>query len=269
MIPLLLIRLIVLALAIALAPADAAAAPRIAIVLQDHSALRSAPRDSAKPHAVLWQGEVIEVRGERMDYLQVYEHRRERAGFVRASQVRRLQLTPEEAPELLAVVRRLRGMPGAEALGIGFAAAYIQAAPAEVLNGDEGIQALDALGTFAERLAQRASSGALPGKAAQTALSAHLDVAEHHGVNFIGREHNGHVRLCYDGDAFRRVLAMRSSPEQRTRAALALTRPECAGAELRPLERRRMDEGRVEVLYRVDAGALRGYALRALALKNM
>ena len=92
-------------LSIFINPLAHAATPGLAIVLQDQSALRSAARDSAKPHAVLWQGEVLEVRGERLDYLQVYEHRRERAGFVRASQARRLSLTPEEAPELLAVVR--------------------------------------------------------------------------------------------------------------------------------------------------------------------
>ena len=224
--------------------------------------MRSGPRDSAKPHAVLWQGEAVEVRGERMDYLQVYDYRRERGGFVRASQVRRLALTPEEAPELLAVVRHLRGTHGAEALGIGFAAAYVQAAPAEMLNGAEGIQALDALGTFAERLAQRASSGAPPSKAAQTVLSAHLDVAARYGVNFITHEREGRVQLCYDGDAFRRVLAMRSNPEQRARAALALTRPECTGSvgnEAKPLERKRVDEWRAEVLDRVEVKELPAY----------
>src|SRR5258706_11692889 len=122
------------------------AVPGLAIITQDQVALRAGPRDSAKPHAILWQGETVEVRGERMDYLQVYDYRRERAGYVRASQARRLALTPEEAPELLAVVRHLRGTPGTEALGIGFATAYVLAAPAETLNGEDGIQVLDALG---------------------------------------------------------------------------------------------------------------------------
>ena len=122
----------------------------IAIIMQDHVGLRPEPRDSAKPHAVLWQGEAVELRGERLDYLQVYDHRRERAGFIRASDARRFKLTPDEAPELLAIVRFLRNSPGAEALGIGFAASYIQAAPAEILNSEVGIEALDALGTFAQ-----------------------------------------------------------------------------------------------------------------------
>lgn len=256
-----------LLLAIALS-SSVAAAPGIAIVTQDHAALRAAPRDSGKPHAVLALGEAVEVRGERLDYLQVWDYRRERGGFVRSSQLRRLALTPEEAPELLAIVRFLRGTPGAEALGIGFAAAYLRAAPAEVLNGEDGIQALDALGTFAERLAQRASSGAPQGKAALADLSAHLDVAARYGLAFTTHERNGRVQICYDGDAFRRVLAMRSAPEQRARAALALTRLDCGSGDLRPLERRRVDEWKAEVLDRVSAGELPGYLRNRVLMRR-
>jgi hypothetical protein len=242
--------------------------PAIAIVTQDQAPLRAAPRDSSRPHAVLWQGEALEVRGERLDYLQVYDHRRERAGYVRAGQVRRLSLAKEEAPELLAVVRHLRGMPGSESLGIGFAAAYVQAAPAETLNGEDGVQVLDALGTFADRLAQRASAGTPPNKAAQAALSAHLDLAKHYGITFATFERDGRVHVCYDGEAFRRVLAMPSSPEQRARAALALTRPECAGNELRPLERKRVDEWRAGVLDRVDVAALPAYLKNRILMRR-
>jgi hypothetical protein len=256
----------VLVLLILVSTANAATSD-IAIITHDQVALRSGPRDSAKPHAILWQGETVEVRGERMDYLQVYDHRRERAGFVRASQARRLALSPQEAPELLAVVRHLRGTPGAEALGIGFATAYVVAAPADVLNSEDGIQALDALGYFADRLAQRASTTA-PNKAAQTVLSAHLDVAARYGVNFVSHERDGRVQICYDGDAFRRVLAMRSNPEQRARAALALTRPECAGSEAKPLERKRVDEWRAEVLERVDANVLPGYLKNRILMRR-
>jgi len=103
---------------------------------------------------VLWQGDALEVRGRRLDYLRVYDHRRERAGFVRAAQVRMLSLQPQDAPELLAVVRFLRDTSGAEALGIGYAAAYLKAAPA----GAIGAEPFDALGTMADRLARRAST---------------------------------------------------------------------------------------------------------------
>ncbi len=199
----------------------------LAIVLQNEVALRPAAHKAAQPNALLWQGETVEVRGERLDYLQVYDYRRERGGYVRASQVRRIALTPAEAPEFLAVLRFLRDVPGSEALGIGFAAAYIEAASAEMLNGLAGAEALDALGTLAERLAQRASRGAA-GRAAQV-LAAHLDVAARHGVQLVSVERDGRMRVCYDGTAFRQVLAMASTQEQRARAALALTRPACLG----------------------------------------
>jgi hypothetical protein len=237
-----------------------------AIIIQDQAALRAAPRASAQAHTLLWQGEAVEVRGERFDYLQVYDHHRERAGFVRASQARRLMLTPEEAPELLSVVRFLSGTPGAEALGIGFAAAYLQAAPAEAVNGAGGIEALDALGGFADRLARRART--LQSKDAQAALSAHLDVAARYGVKFVNIEADGRMHICYDGEAFRRVLAMPSSPQQRARAALAVTRQECMSGDLHPLKRRQMDEWRAEVLDRVDAQPLPGYLRNRVLMRR-
>src|ERR1700745_1281349 len=76
-----------------------------AIVVQDQSALRAAPRDSAQQQAVLWQGEVVEVRGERMDYLQVWDYKRERGGFVRASQGRGLRLSQGGTRVALALAR--------------------------------------------------------------------------------------------------------------------------------------------------------------------
>src|SRR5258706_7419964 len=130
-----------------------AALASVAIVTQDQTALRAAARDSAAQQAVLWRGDVLEVRGERLGYLQVYDHRRERAGYVLASQVRGTSLTPEEAPELLAVLSFVRDTPGAEALGIGYAAAYLKAAPA----GSISAEAFDAPASMAERLARRAA----------------------------------------------------------------------------------------------------------------
>ncbi|HET7098034.1 MAG TPA: hypothetical protein VFJ68_11655 [Casimicrobiaceae bacterium] len=236
--------------------------------MQDRAVLRAAPRDSGQEQALLWQGETVEVRGERLDYLQIYDHRRERAGFVRASQVRRVDVTPDAAPELLSVVRFLRDTPGSEALGIAFAAAYIEAAPADVLAGPEGIDALDALGTLADRLARRASSAAPRTKAASEALAAHLEAASRYGVNFASYERDGRIVICYDGEAHRRVLAMPSSAEHRARAALALTRPECFDRELRPLERYRTDVWRAEVLDRVDVARLSGYSRNRIAMSR-
>jgi len=241
--------------ALALAATALAGDLGIAIVTQEPAGLRAAPRESSKPHTLLSQGEALEVRGEKLEFVQVYDYRRERGGWVAAKLVQRFRLDAAEAPELLAVIRFLREMPGREALGIGFAAAYIQAAPKEVLNGPQGVEALDALGTFAERLARRASAGTL-GKAEQAEVSAHLDVALRHGVRFTSREADGRVLLCYDGDAFKRVLAMAASAEQRARAALAVTRSDCIEPSLRPTERLALDAWRSEILDRVNAGEL-------------
>jgi len=89
-----------------------------AIVASDQTALRAAPRDSAPTQAVLWQGDSLEIRGEKGDFLQVYDHRHERAGYIRANRVRQQPLTADAAPGLLAVLRFLKDAPGSESLGI-------------------------------------------------------------------------------------------------------------------------------------------------------
>lgn len=239
-------------------------AASIAIVTQDQTQLRAAPKASAQQHVLLSQGEVLEIRGERLDFVQVYDYRRERGGYVRASLVKRLALTPEQAPELLAVVRFLRDTPGQESLGIAYGAAYVQAASPEMLKGPEGLEALDALGSMADRLAQRAF---LPGKAGQAA-AAHLEVATRHGLRFVSNEHDGRVHVCYEGDAFRRVLSTSKDPGQRARALLALTRRECAPDGLRPIERRRMDEMQAQALDQVDADNLPGWLRNRVVIRR-
>lgn len=227
-------------------------AAAVAIIVQDQAALRASPRDSAAQQAVLWQGDALEIRGERMDYLQVYDHRRERAGFVRASQVRRVSLAEADAPEALAVLRFLRDQTGAEALGIAYAAAYLRAVPAAQMTAEP----FDALGQMADRLARRASSRQAPGKNADLTLSAHLEVVAAYGVNIASFERGVRVQLCYDGDAYKHVLTMPSTNAQRAHAALALTRHECIDPALPPLERQRIDEARADLLERVDMQGL-------------
>ncbi|HSV50655.1 MAG TPA: hypothetical protein VLJ57_00960 [Burkholderiaceae bacterium] len=252
----------------AIASVVGAAAMSTAIITTDQTALRAAPRDSALQQAQLRQGEVVEIRGERQDYLQVWDHQRERGGFVRASDVRRTALEASEAPDLLAVLRFVRDTPGSEALGIGLAAAYLKAAPVQALQGQGGVEAFDALGTAADRLARRASSSASLSKGAEATLSAHLDVAARYGVRFHTYEREGRMQVCYDGEAFRRVLAMNSGAEPRARAALALTRPECLDPALRPLEQKTGQEWRAEVLDRVDPAALPGYLMNRVQLRR-
>lgn len=257
--------LVAIAAAAALPPADAATT---AIILRDQVALRAAPRESAQQQAVLWQGEAVEIRGERLDYVQVYDYKRERGGFVHASLVRRLTTSADEVPELLTILRFLRDQPGSEALAIGVSAAFIQAAPASVLQNEAGIEALDVLGTVAERLARRASGNGVVSRAVETTLSAHLDVAARYGVNFASFEREGRMQLCYDGAAFQRVLAMKAKPEQHARAALALTRADCINPDLRPFERAKLDTWRAEVLEKVDAAALPGYIKNRVLMRR-
>jgi hypothetical protein len=227
----------------------------LAIVTQDQASLRAAPRDAAVQQAALWQGDTLEIRGQRMDYLQVYDHRRERAGYIHISQVRTLSLKPADAPELLTVVRFLRETPGAEALGVGYTAAYLKAAPADAI----GAEVFDALGTMAERLARRASMK--HPKATSDVISAHTEVAAVYGVNFKGYEQlgqGGNIQLCYNGDAFKRVLALpmtNTSPQDaefRAHAALAVTRHDCMAADMHPQARLAHDKERIELLDNVS-----------------
>jgi hypothetical protein len=242
--------------------ANIVSAAVIAIVTQDQAALRASPKDSAQQQAVLWQGDSLEIRGERLDYYQVYDHRRERAGYIKASQVRMLRMDPDDAPDTFAVIRFLRDTPGAEALGISYTAAYLKAASANAI----GAEAFDALGTMSERLAKRAS--AKQAKTIDVTIAAHLEVVANYGVQFKSIEREGRMQLCYDGEAFRRVLAMNASNEQKARAALALTRQDCIDPRTRPLERFALDNWRAEVLDRVDATNLSAHLKNRLRMRK-
>ena len=223
-----------LLLAALLLSAACEAGAGLAIVTKDNVALRAAPKGSAHAHGVLWAGELVEVRGEHRDHLLVYDRRRERGGFVHAGSVQQLRPPAAEVPDLLAVLRSLRAQRGNEALGIGYAAAFMEIASDEALDGEAGIEVLDTIGTLADRLARRASAPAASA-ALQTALAAHLEVAERYGVRFVTYEQAGRMQVCYDGAAFRKVLTMGATEEQRARATVALTRPGCASGEVSPL----------------------------------
>jgi hypothetical protein len=232
----------------------------IALVVQDQAPLRAAPQDSAARQATLWQGEWLEVRGERQGFIQVYDHRRERPGYVRSHQVRVYRLDETSVSRLQAVVEFLKDSSGSEALGIGYAAALLRAAPASQV----GPELFDALGTLADRLARRATSN----RTNDAALAAHLDVAASYGVKLVSFEREGRTRVCYDGEAFRRVLALGGSPEARVRAALALTRPECIDPAMNPVELQALNEWRSSVLEQVDAAKLPAYLANRLHLRR-
>jgi hypothetical protein len=117
---------------------------------------------------------------------------------------------------------------------------------------------------MADRLARRATSN----KTNDAALAAHLDVAASYGVKLVSFEREGRTRVCYDGEAFRRVLALGGSPEVRVRAALALTRPECIDPAANPVELQALNEWRSSVLEQVDTAKLPAYLANRLHLRR-
>lgn len=232
----------------------------VALVVQDQTPLRATAQDTATRQAVLWQGEWLEVRGERQGFLQVYDHRRERPGYVREHQVRVYRLDETSVPQLRAVVEFLKDTPGAEALGIGYTAALLRAAPPAAV----GPELFDAMGTFSERLARRASVR----RSLDETLAAHLEVAASYGVKLTTLEMEERTRLCYDGEAFRRVLALGGSAQARLKAALALTRTECLDPAMGPVERQTLNEWRASVLEQVDLSQLPAWQANRLHLRK-
>jgi hypothetical protein len=106
---------------------------------------------------------------------------------------------------------------------------------------------LDAIAEMAERLADRAS-----GRISADA-GAHLEVVEQFGIHMLSFERGGQMRVCYDGELFRRVLTLAGArSDERARAVLGLTRPDCIDPALSPLLRASLDEQRGELLDGID-----------------
>lgn len=238
--------------------AELPAFPRAGLVSQD-SPLRGAPRDTASLQAQMGRGEALEIRGERGDHWQVWDYRRERGGWLRKGQVLLVPRGEGAAAELLAQLRLARQQFGTEGLGLGLAAAYVQTATPAEFAGPGGAEVLDTMGTFAERIADRASLPAA--KPTEGQLAAQMDVAARYGLKFEQLDaEDGRVQVCYDGEAFRRLLATAAVPfasaEQRTRAVLALTRPDCLNPRATVREQEARDQWRQRALAQVDAAKL-------------
>ncbi|HEY4079610.1 MAG TPA: hypothetical protein VGM81_02850 [Burkholderiaceae bacterium] len=211
-------------------------AAQTALVVQDGAMLRAAARDSSPQQAQLARGEALEIRAERLDYWQVWDYRRERGGFVRKSQA---MVLASDAPTLLAQLRLTMPQEGNEGLGVALAAAYVQAATPAELASATGAEVLDDLGQLGARIAANGT----------TRRSSLLDVASRYGLRFDNFEQaDGNVRVCYDGDAFRRVLSLPATAGAKARAALALTRAECRPTTLTPTQAKANDDWRAEVL---------------------
>jgi hypothetical protein len=216
-------------------------AATLAIVVRDHTSLRAAPNSSATELTALWQGDVLEIRGERAGYFKVYDYRRERGGYLAGEAVRPIELSEANAPQLLAVLRFLRDSPGSEALGISYGAAYLKAIPARALTAEP----FDAVARMAERLADEASGSANH----LTGFAAHLEVVQQFGIHMHTFERNARMHVCYDGELFRRVLTLTTaSSEERAHAMLGLTRPDCIDPDLGPVRRASLDDERCALL---------------------
>jgi len=218
----------------------------VALVVQNQVPLRAASHETAPRQTTLASGDWLEVRGERQGYLQVYDHRRERAGYVHPTMVRSYVVDESAAPKLATLVDFFRDAPGQESLGIGYVALYLRAAPATQVGADT----FDALGTMAERLGGRASARVV--KTGDAVLAAQLEAAESYGVHFVRFEREGQTRVCYDGEAYRRVLALGGSGRARVRAALGLTDPDCVDPSLGASGALTLAKWRASVLDTVD-----------------
>lgn len=221
------------------------AATTIAIVGGDKVALRTKPERTASLAQTLWKGDWLEVRGARKGWLEVYDHRHERPGWVAGKNVRVVEVDAASADALRAVVEYLRDTPGAETIGLAYAALYLKVAP----RPDAGI--MDAIGVMGDRVAQAAST------AAGDAALEHLEVARSWGLAFrTGGADPGadDARTCYDGAAFREALALHPTPDEAATAALALTDPACAAPSetIGATERQAQAQARLAMLVAID-----------------
>lgn len=242
--------------------ANPAPKAQLAMVISEPVSLRAAASDKANQQTLLHAGDLLELRGERLDFLQVYNYRAERAGFVRKTQVKPISEDPAAAPELLAIVDFLQDAPGQEALGLGYVAAYLRAAEAKSIDA----RPFSAMGKMAERLARRANQS-LPG-ASENTLAQQIEVAKALGVNMQQFERNGRMVLCYDGEAYRQVLAMPADATAKAEAALGLTRPDCINPDLNPLARAQLDAWRLAQLQQVPIAGLPGFIKNRLYMRQ-
>jgi hypothetical protein len=237
-----------------------ALAATAAIVVGDNVALRASPDLEAARQAVLYRGDWLEVRGERRGWLSVYDHRHERPGWIAAARVRSVPIEEASGPQLRAVVDFLRDTPGSESLGIAYAALYLKVSPAKAIDPP----LLGALGDMANRLAHRASAHATT----DTMVAAQLEVAESWGIKFASVEREDGAHICYDGEAYRYVLALGATGDQAARATLALTDADCTPQTLGITERQALDESRLALVEKLDPARVTGWLGDALRIRR-
>jgi len=212
----------------------------VALVADDGTQLRAAPRASSAIQATLSRGDWLELRGEAPGWVKVYDRRRERPGYLRPAEIHVHGDGPEDAAALRTLIAFLRDAPSYEPLGIAYAALWQRTGSQE---GAADVQ--DALGAMADRLAERIALG--------IGRPSHRETAQQYGVRYADVDRGGRVVPCYEGDAWRRVLALPGATEaQRARAALGLTRAGCLESAAGQRQIAAWQEWRLEVLSQVD-----------------
>jgi len=224
-----------------------------AVLVGDKVALRAQPDRTSSQQATLWKGDWVEVRGNKRGWLQVYDHRHDRPGWIIQANARVVEVDEAHAPALRAIVDFVRDTPGSESLGIAYAALYLKAAPAV----DGSVWA--SIGVMAQRLALRVSTAANDATASEQ-----LAVAQSWGLKFDSVDD----RVCYDGDAFAQVLAGKPAPADAAAAVLGLTDPACIPALLGVSERQVLDATRAALIERVDPTTVPGPLGNELRLRR-
>ncbi len=221
----------------------------VAVIAGDKVSLRAAPERTAAQSAVLFKGDWLEVRGEKKDWLKVYDHRHERPGWVARGVARQIELSDKQAPALRAVAEFLRDAPGMESLGIAYTGLYMKVAASKDIDAP----LLVTVGVMAERLALRAST-----TDANSHASEQLEVAQSWGIQFASIERADGARICYDGAAFRDALALAPATLDLATAVLGLTDPACERQTATATERQTRDEAALALLDKIDPTQLPG-----------
>jgi hypothetical protein len=195
-----------------------------ALVVPEQLTLRAAAKDSAPPLTQLIRGEALEVRGQQGDWVQVWDHARERGGFVRSGALLSLETEPAA---LLVQLRLARQQVGNEALGLGLAAALIERADVDWLRGPQGAEMLEHLIALQQRLAERANLGH-----ASAALQAQVAARYGQPLRQLPRA-DGSQFLCPAVEPARLLRSLPgASPAQQARAGLQLAAGDCAVGSL-------------------------------------
>ena len=215
------------------------------------AAARAMARETAARQTQLYAGDWLEVRGERQGWLSGLRPSPRAARLRAAGAGAQLRGRPSRAR---ATWRRSstscatrRGM---ESLGIGYAALFLRAAPASAVGGelfdalgDDGRAARSArvvaLGAAQRRDAGGAAGGRGQLRRASTARSSKTAARA----------------VCYDGEAFRRVLALPSPAAAKARAALGLTDPACVDPALTGTARETLVAWQADALEKADLSA--------------